>query len=100
VALCIAVTECASNVATATAFMPVAATLAATGSNDAAVLALAAGLAASWGFANPAGTSSNAMTLATGKVTVPQMIRAGLLVDLVGIVLIATACATIVPELR
>ena len=100
VALCIAVTECASNVATATAFMPVAATLAATGSNDAAVLALAAGLAASWGFANPAGTSSNAMTLATGNVTVPQMIRAGLLVDLVGIALIAAACATIVPELR
>ncbi len=98
-AQCILVTECASNVATATTFMPIAGTLAVGGGYDPAVLALAAGLAASWGFANPAGTSSNAMVFGTGRVRIPEMLRAGLMVDLLGVVLIASACAWIVPSL-
>jgi solute carrier family 13 (sodium-dependent dicarboxylate transporter), member 2/3/5 len=98
-AQCILVTECASNVATATTFMPIAGTLALGGGYDPTVLALAAGLAASWGFANPAGTSSNAMVFGTGRVRIPEMLRAGLLVDLLGMVLIAAACYVIVPRL-
>jgi sodium-dependent dicarboxylate transporter 2/3/5 len=97
--LCIFVTECASNVATATTFMPIAATIAVAGGHDPVPVALAAGLAASWGFANPAGMSSNAMVFATGRVRIPEMVRAGLLVDALGVVLIATACALIVPTL-
>jgi sodium-dependent dicarboxylate transporter 2/3/5 len=98
-AMCILVTECASNVATASIFMPIAATLAMAGHHDPVVVSLAAGLAASWGFANPAGTSSNAMVFATGKVRVADMLRAGLLVDLAGAVLIAVTCALIVPRM-
>ncbi len=99
-ALCILVTECASNVATATIFMPIAATLALAGQHDPVVVSLAAGLAASWGFANPAGTSSNAMVFGTGRVRVAEMLRAGLLVDLAGALLIALTCAWIVPLLN
>ena len=98
--VCVAVTECASNIATAASFIPVAATLAVAGGHDAIALSLAAGMAASWGFANPAGTSSNAMVYGTGRVSIRDMLRAGLLVDLVGVMLIATACAIIVPALR
>jgi sodium-dependent dicarboxylate transporter 2/3/5 len=98
-AMCILVTECASNVATASIFMPIAATLALAGHHDPVVVSLADGLAASWGFANPAGTSSNAMVFATGRVRVADMLRAGLLVDLAGAVLIALTCALIVPQM-
>ncbi len=99
-AMCILVTECASNVATASIFMPIAATLALAGHHDPVVVSLAAGLAASWGFANPAGTSSNALVFGTGKVRVADMLRAGLLIDFAGAVLIALACALIVPPLN
>jgi sodium-dependent dicarboxylate transporter 2/3/5 len=98
-AMCILVTECASNVATASIFMPIAATLALAGHHDPVVVSMAAGLAASWGFANPAGTSSNAMVFSTGRVRVADMLRAGLLVDLAGAILIALACALIVPQM-
>jgi sodium-dependent dicarboxylate transporter 2/3/5 len=96
-ALCILVTEGASNLGTCATFMPIAGGLAIAGGHDPVPVALAAGLAASWGFANPAGTSSNAMVIGTGRVRVQQMVTAGALVDVVGVVLIALACATIVP---
>lgn len=96
-ALCIVVTEGATNLGTCATFMPIAGGLAIAGGHDPVPVALAAGLAASWGFANPAGTSSNAMVLGTGRVRVPQMVAAGALVDVVGIVLIALACVLLVP---
>ena len=95
--LCALVTECASNVATASIFMPISVTLAAGGGHDTTIVALAAGLAASWGFANPAGTSSNAMVFGTGRVRVPDMLRSGLLLDLACAVLITLACLWLVP---
>jgi sodium-dependent dicarboxylate transporter 2/3/5 len=96
-ALCIVVTEGASNLATAATFMPIAGGIAAAAGLDPVPVALAAGLAASWGFANPAGTSSNAMVIGTGRVSVPQMVKVGALVDVVGVVLIVLACALLVP---
>ena len=97
--LCALVTECASNVATASIFMPIAATLASGGGHDPLVVSLAAGLAASWGFANPAGTSSNAIVFGTGRVRVPDMLRSGLLLDLACALLITVACIWLVPRL-
>ncbi|MCC5868164.1 MAG: DASS family sodium-coupled anion symporter [Gammaproteobacteria bacterium] len=94
--ICIAVTECASQVGTAVTFMPIVAALAVAGGYDPVPVALAAGLASSWGVANPAGTASNAMVIATGHVPVAKFIRVGAAVDLMGVVLIALVCATIV----
>ncbi|MCS6948748.1 MAG: DASS family sodium-coupled anion symporter [Steroidobacteraceae bacterium] len=96
-ALLIGVTEFASNIATAAAFVPVVIALASAGNHDAVLFALTAGVASSWGFANPAGTSSNAMAYATGFVRVAEMVRAGLLFDLLGAVLIASVTAVFVP---
>lgn len=96
-ALCVLLTECASNLATAATFIPIVGAIAIAGGHDPVPVALAAGLAASWGFANPAGTSSNAMVIGTGRVSVPAMVGAGALVDAVGIVLIVLACAVLVP---
>lgn len=98
-AICIAVTECASQVGTATTFMPIVAAVALAGGHDPVPVALAAGLGASWGMANPAGTSSNAMVIATGRVPVSRFVSVGAAVDLVGVFLIAATCLLLVPSI-
>lgn len=98
--LCGLITEAASNVATATIFMPIAGGLAASAGFDPALGALCAAMAANLGFANPAATSSNALVHSTGRVPIAAMLKSGLSVDLVGAVLIALLCAGIFPLLR
>ena len=97
--LCALITEAASNVATATIFMPIAATLAMGADYDPALAALTAAMAANLGFANPAATSSNALVYSTGRVPITAMLKTGILIDIIGAVLIALACAWIVPWL-
>ena len=92
VALIILVTEFASNIATASGFMPVVAAVAATSGAPALALAMPAALASSWGFMMPAGTPPNAIALASGRVRVAEMVKAGALVDLLGVPLLVGLC--------
>jgi sodium-dependent dicarboxylate transporter 2/3/5 len=85
VALMIAVTEFASNVATASAIMPVVASLAVALGADPVLLAMPAALAASWGFMLPAGTGPNAIAWATGRIALPRMVAAGFALDVAGV---------------
>jgi sodium-dependent dicarboxylate transporter 2/3/5 len=87
-ALVVVVTEFASNVATASAVMPVVASLVAALGADPVLLAIPAAFAASWGFMLPAGTGPNAIAWATGHISLPRVLKAGLLLDLAGVVLI------------
>lgn len=87
-ALVIAVTEFASNVATATGIIPVVAALVVALGADPVLLALPAALAASWGFMLPAGTGPNAIAWATGRIRIGHMVTAGALLDVAGVVLI------------
>ncbi len=82
-------TEFTSNTATAAAFLPVVSSLAVGAGMNPLVLAVAAGLAASNGFMMPVGTPPNAIVFASGRITIRQMARAGVLLDLVFIVLIS-----------
>jgi sodium-dependent dicarboxylate transporter 2/3/5 len=91
-------TEFTSNTATAAAFLPIAASLASGAGISPLVLSVAAGLAASNGFMLPVGTPPNAIVFSSGKLTVPQMVRAGLLVDVLFIVLITTVSYLVVPS--
>lgn len=91
VALIIVVTEFASNVAAASAIMPVVASLGIALGADPLLLAVPAAFAASWGFMLPAGTGPNAIAWATGRVRLPRMVTAGLALDLLGCVLIVGA---------
>ena len=84
-------TEFTSNTATAAAFLPIASSLALGADVNPIVLSVAAGLAASNGFMLPVGTPPNAIAFASGKLSTPQMVRAGLLIDLIFIVLISAA---------
>jgi sodium-dependent dicarboxylate transporter 2/3/5 len=82
------VTEFASNVATASAFMPVVAAVATKTGADPLPLIMAAALAPTWGFMMPAGTGPNAIAFSTGRVPIRQMIATGFLLDLLGVPLI------------
>jgi len=84
VAMVIVITEFASNVATASGIIPVVASLIAALGADPMLLAIPAALAASWGFMLPAGTGPNAIAWATGRIHLPNMIKAGLLLDIAG----------------
>jgi sodium-dependent dicarboxylate transporter 2/3/5 len=92
VAVVVLVTEFASNVAAASAFMPVVAAIALETGNAPLPLVMAAAFAATWGFMMPSGTPPNAIAYATGKVSIREMVRAGALVNLLGICLIVLVC--------
>jgi sodium-dependent dicarboxylate transporter 2/3/5 len=87
-ALVILITEFASNVATATAVMPVVAGLISATRSDPWLLTMCASIASSWGFMMPSGTGPNAIAWSTRHVALPHMLRAGFWIDLVGIPLI------------
>jgi sodium-dependent dicarboxylate transporter 2/3/5 len=84
VALTILVTEFASNVATASGIMPVLTALIAATGADPILLALPVAMAASWGFMLPSGTGPNALAWATGHIALPRMLKAGLILDVIG----------------
>lgn len=88
VAMVVVITEFASNIAAASAIMPVVAALAGALGADPILLALPAAFAASWGFMLPSGTGPNAIAWATRHVALPRVLKAGFALDLAGIVLI------------
>ena len=88
VAMVLVITEFASNVATASAIIPVVASLTVALGADPVLLAMPAALAASWGFMLPAGTGPNAIAWATGRIHLPRMLGAGFLLDISGVFLI------------
>jgi len=98
--LCIVVTllsEVASNVATATAMMPIAAALATSIGVHPYMLMLPAVLAASSGFMLPVATAPNTIVYATGLVRVRAMARSGLLLDIAAAIVITALVFLVVP---
>ncbi|HEX7349687.1 DASS family sodium-coupled anion symporter [Brachybacterium sp.] len=81
-------TEITSNTATAATFLPVA-TAAAVGIGiDPMLLAIPVAIAATCAFMLPVATPPNAIAYGSGYVTIPQMAKAGLWLNLIGIVLV------------
>ncbi len=78
-------TEITSNVATAASVMPVLIALAEGGGIDPVLFAAPVVLAASCAFMLPMATGPNAVVYATGHVTLPQMARSGLRLNLIAI---------------
>ena len=88
VAMVILITEFASNVATATAIVPVVASLVAALGAPPELLAVPVAFAASWGFMLPAGTAPNAIAWSTARIRISRMVTAGLALDIIGVFLI------------
>ena len=90
-------TEMTSNTATAAAFLPVVAALALALGESPLLLAVPAALAASCAFALPVGTPPNAIVFGSNLVTLPQMARAGLWLNLAFVVLVTAAAYVLLP---
>jgi sodium-dependent dicarboxylate transporter 2/3/5 len=89
--------ELASNLAVAAMMMPIAAALAQSVGQPPVVLMLVAGFAASTGFMLPVATPPNAIVFGSGMISVRQMARAGILVDIAGVLLIVAVVALLAP---
>ena len=85
------VTEMTSNTATTTIMMPIVGGVAATAIGvHPLLLMIPAAISASCAFMMPVATPPNAIVFGAGYVTIPQMARAGIVLNLIG-VLLATA---------
>ncbi len=87
-AVVVFLTEVTSNTATASVFIPIAATLGSCISADPLFFAIPVALAASCAFMMPVATPPNAIVYASGRIQVPEMARAGFLLNLICIVVI------------
>lgn len=88
-------TEITSNTATAATFLPVAGGVAMGMSLDPLLLTVPVALAATCAFMLPVATPPNAVAFGSGYVTIGQMIRGGIWLNLIGIVLITIATYTL-----
>ncbi len=97
VLLVVFLTEITSNTATATLFLPLMGALALAVDLHPLVLMAAAALAASFAFMLPVATPPNAIVFGSRYVTIGQMAKAGLLLNLVGSVLITALVVWLMP---
>ncbi len=97
VALVIFLTEVTSNTATASLLLPVMAGFALATDSPPLVLMGAVALAASFAFMLPVATPPNAIVFSSRQVTIPQMAKAGLWLNLIGIVLITAFVVYLLP---
>ena len=81
-------TEVTSNTATAALILPLLVTLAGNLEIDPKILLIPATLAASCAFMLPVATPPNAIVFAAGQTTIRQMARAGLVLNMVSILLL------------
>jgi solute carrier family 13 (sodium-dependent dicarboxylate transporter), member 2/3/5 len=82
------ISELASNTASAAMLIPLVIAIAQADGVSAVVPALGACLGASLGFALPVSTPPNAIVYGTGLISMRSMIRAGVIYDIVGAILI------------
>jgi len=90
-------TELTSNTATASMLLPIVAGLAAASGQDALLPMVATALAASFAFMLPVATPPNAIVFASRQVTIAEMARAGIWMNLIGLLLIALAVSAWLP---
>lgn len=92
-------TEVTSNTATASLLLPIVAGLATAAGHDALQPMVATALAASFAFMLPVATPPNAIVFASRQVAIPEMARAGIWMNLVGIAVIGLFVSLLWPLL-
>ena len=91
--ICLAVTfltEITSNTATTSLLMPILAAAAIAAGIEPRVIMVPAAISASFAFMLPVATGPNAVVFSSGRLTVPQMAREGLALNLLGALAIST----------
>ena len=93
--ICLAITfltELTSNTATTTLLMPILAAMALSNQIDPLILMVPATLSASFAFMLPVATPPNAIVFGSQRLTVKEMAREGIVLNLVGAVVISVFC--------
>ena len=98
VLLVIFLTEVTSNTATASLLLPVMGALATAIDVHPFGLMVAAVIAASFAFMLPVATPPNAIVFSSRYVSIPQMVRAGIWLNLIGVVLISGFVYLLLPQ--
>ncbi|MGB5247883.1 MAG: DASS family sodium-coupled anion symporter [Woeseia sp.] len=99
VTLVIFLTELTSNLATTATLLPVVGAIAIQAGVPPIVLTVPITIAASCAFMLPVATPPNAIVFATGTIRIPQMVKAGILLNLMGVVLVSLAAFYLAPVL-
>ncbi|WP_395338915.1 SLC13 family permease [Ningiella sp. W23] len=95
--LVIFLTELTSNVATAATFLPVVAAVALELGVSPLLLCIPITLAASCAFMLPVATPPNAIVFASGVLTIPEMVKAGAVLNLIGMILLSIVSIWLAP---
>ncbi len=95
--LVIFLTELTSNTATSTMAMPIMVGAAVGLGIEPLLLMAAAGLAAAMAFMLPVATPPNAIVFASGYITIPQMAKAGLFLNILGVIVISLLGSVLIP---
>jgi sodium-dependent dicarboxylate transporter 2/3/5 len=99
VILVIFLTELTSNLATTATLLPVLAALALELGVNPVILAVPVALAASCAFMLPVATPPNAIVFGAGRLTIPQMAKAGVVLNLIGIILLSLVALFLAPAI-
>jgi sodium-dependent dicarboxylate transporter 2/3/5 len=97
VAVTVFASELASNVATLTAMLPVLTAIVIGTGADPLIVGASASFAASFGFMLPIATAANAIAYATGAPKQSEMLRVGIVLNVLGVGVITLAVATLAP---
>ena len=96
-ALVIFLTELTSNLATTATFLPVIAAIAVETGQDPLVFVIPVTLAASCAFMLPVATPPNAIVFSSGLVSIPKMARAGALLNIIAVAVLAVTSLYLAP---
>ena len=97
VTMVIFLTELTSNTATTAALVPVLAAIAIATGIEPIILAAPTAMAASCAFMLPVATAPNAVIYSTGHVSIPQMAKGGLVLNIFGAFIVSVMCYWLVP---
>jgi sodium-dependent dicarboxylate transporter 2/3/5 len=99
VALVIFLTELTSNLATTATLLPVMGAIAVQAGVPPILLTVPITIAASCAFMLPVATPPNAIVFSTGAISIPQMVRAGILLNIIGIIVVSVVTQLLAPGL-
>ncbi|MDJ0712424.1 MAG: DASS family sodium-coupled anion symporter [Woeseiaceae bacterium] len=97
-AMIIFLTELTSNIATTMTFLPVVGAIAIESGIDPIVLTVPITFAASCAFMLPVATPPNAIVFGSGMLTIPKMVRAGMMLNIGGIFLVSLVALYLAPK--
>jgi len=98
VAMTVFLSEVTSNTAQVATMTPVLAAMAPALGLDPKMLVVVCAIAASSAYMMPVGTPPNAIVFGTGLIRMPQMVRAGFVLNIAGILVIAALGWWVIPH--